>query len=57
MPKTNYAFLYAEGNNIVLFPNYGTYLFRSVTEDIYFSLSILGTVKAGRVTVCSYEEE
>jgi hypothetical protein len=33
MPKTGYAFPDAIGDNIVHLPNYGTNLFRSVTEE------------------------
>jgi ribosomal protein L31 len=40
MPKTGYAFPDAVDDNIVLLPNYGTNLFRSVTEEQALNLDV-----------------
>ena len=50
MPNTGYTFPDAVGDNIVLLSNYGTNLFRSVTEEQALNLDISQTTHVVHLT-------
>ena len=50
MPKTDYAFSDAVSDNIVLLPNYGTNLFRSVAEEQTLNPDVSQTTYAVHLT-------